>query len=174
MNGMTLRNPIQNEDERQEMFELIRKRVRKETGKALHFNQDLKKGDVLFWAVEEAYFYILNKKDIPISCLPEDMLAYITKELGEMEVKVLEKYNDAVKIMLKNHIWWLCLGSFSAYDSQIPWSVSYVGVDGGTDSTKLFPVTMGFERIIPMLDELFPQIEDVAIRAAEKKNNGNL
>lgn len=85
-----MRNPITNEMERQEMFALLRRRVRKESGTAHHFNNPVTEEDILFWAIEETYFYIFNKKDIPVSASPNHMLSCIIKEAGEDNVKVLE------------------------------------------------------------------------------------
>lgn len=171
---MSLRNPICNENERQEMFELIRKRARKETGTALHFGDEVKKEDILFGAIEEAYFYVFNRKDIPVSCPPEYMLSSLIEEVGAENVTVLEKGVDAIKVKLRNHVWWLCRGLFSAYESQMPWQVSHIGVNENASVSfprPMFPVCMEFEKIIPILDEMFPQIEEVAMAAACDKQN---
>ena len=169
---MSLRNPICNENERQEMFELIRKRARKETGTALHFHNEVAPEDVILCAIETAYFYIFNTKDIPVGGLPEDMLSLVINEVGQENVTVLEKGVDAIKIRLKNHVWWLCQGLFSAYQSQMPWLVAHIGVNDNASLSAprpIFPVCLGFEKIIPILDELFPEIEKVAMEAARDK-----
>lgn len=171
---MNLKNPIENETERLEMFELIRKRVRKETGTSLHFHNEVASEDILFWAIETAYFYIFNTKDIPVSALPENMLNLVIQEVGEENVIVLEKDVDAIKIKLKNHVWWLCRGLFSAYESKIPWFVSHLGMNESVSISsprRIFPVCMEFEKIVPILDEMFPQIEEVAMAAASDKQD---
>lgn len=167
-----MRNPITNEMERQEMFALLRRRVRKESGTAHHFNNPVTEEDILFWAIEETYFYIFNKKDIPVSASPDYMLSCIIKEAGEDNVKVLEKSGNAIKIKLKKHVWWLCRGLFSACESRMPWLVSHIGVNGNASPTcpgPVFPVSTGFEKVIPILDELFPQIKQVAFDAVREK-----
>lgn len=172
MNSMSLRNPIANNTERQEMFELIRKRVRKEIGASLHFHNEVTPDEVILSAIETAYFYIFNTKDIPVGDLPEDMLSLVINEVGQENVTIIEKGVDAIKIRLKNHVWWLCQGLFSAYQSQMPWPVAHIGVNENAPlcaPRPIFPVCLGFEKIIPILDELFPEIEKVAMEAARDK-----
>lgn len=169
---MNLRNPAVDEAQRNEMFELIRESVRKETGSSLHFHNKVAPEDVILCAIETAYFYIFNTKDIPVGGLPEDMLSLVINEVGQENVTVLEKGIDAIKIRLKNHVWWLCQGLFSAYQSQMPWPVAHIGVNKNASlcaPRPIFPVCLGFEKIIPILDELFPEIEKVAMEAARDK-----
>lgn len=172
-----MRHPLKNDAERQQMLALVRRSVWNRTGTALHFGYAAKEDDMIAAAVETAYDYFADTCDIPVSSSPQDMLRLLESEAGSDGVTVLRQNPDAIKVKLRNRVWWLCRALFSPYDSRRPFAVSHVGVSADASAEhpgRIFPVGLDFGKIIPMLDELLPDIETEALSAMMEKLGGRI
>lgn len=146
----TLNFPRMNKDE---LFQEVRKAVRKAVGTALHFNKEITEDWLFFQAALSAYNYLSG--GIPSEVTPEGAIELLRQKLGPEVVTVLVEKPNAIQIRLNHRTWWFKLANEGTLKECI--------CIGTSDAPSLkFAVTGAFYDILPVLDELSDELLAVA------------